>query len=225
LPKHLTRRNVVLAAGAAAASAFCVGLGNPPLRAATPSRFKQTMTTLFWVGEPSGAENAFIPNHESYWDRDWQQHYGGIDHPWERNGHLPAGFTPNENPFYVALPFGEFAADGALKTEAQLVPWYSPGLKPLLKNRWVAVRANGRDCYAQWEDVGPFGEEDFAFVFGDAALPRNALNDRAGLDVSPAVWHYLGMKENGLAAWRFVDPSEVPAGPWSEIVTASADDR
>jgi len=30
--------------------------------------FKSTMTTLFWVGEPSDADNDFIPNDVSYWD-------------------------------------------------------------------------------------------------------------------------------------------------------------
>jgi hypothetical protein len=33
------------------------------------------------------------------------------------------------------------------------------------------------------------------------------------------------MTENTLTAWRFVDESEVPEGPWTEIVTASGINR
>ncbi len=193
--------------------------------AATASDFKTTMTTMFWVGEAADAENAFIPNHESYWDKDWLANFGGVDDPWLRNGHWAAGFTPKENPFYVALPYGEFLDDGVLKTEAFEVPWFQPGLFPLLKNRWVEIRHKGRVCFAQWQDVGPCGEDDFAYVFGASRIPQNTFDAKAGLDVSPAVWHALGMTENRPTAWRFVDESEVPEGPWTEIVTVSGNNR
>jgi hypothetical protein len=65
---------------------------------------KRTWTTMFWVGEPSGKENKFIPNTCSYWDDNWQEHFGGIDDPLHRNGFYPAAFTPKQNPFYFALP-------------------------------------------------------------------------------------------------------------------------
>jgi hypothetical protein len=193
--------------------------------AATASDFKTTMTTMFWVGEAADAENAFIPNHESYWDKDWLANFGGVDNPWARNRHWPSGFTPKENPFYVALPYGEFRDDGMLKTKAYEVPWYQPGLIPLLKNRWVEIRHDGRVAFAQWQDVGPCGEDDFAYVFGPAGLPRNTFDAKAGLDVSPAVWHALGMRENAPTAWRFVDASVVPEGAWTEIVTVSGNNR
>lgn len=193
--------------------------------AATASDFKTTMTTMFWVGEPADAENAFIPNHESYWDKDWLANFGGVDEPWPRDGHWPIGFTPKENPFYVALPYGEFLDDGMLKTKAYEVPWYQPGLLPLLKNRWVEIGHRARVCFAQWQDVGPCGEDDFAYVFGASSIPRNTFDAKAGLDVSPAVWHALGMRENTPTAWRFVDASAVPDGPWTEIVTVSSNNR
>ena len=90
------------------------------------------MTTVFWVGEPSDADNAFIPNDVSYWDKEWQLSFGGVDDPEHRNGHWPAGFRPKENPFYVALPFGEFESTRGydLKPDAQDVPWYNRGLSP-----------------------------------------------------------------------------------------------
>jgi hypothetical protein len=41
--------------------------------------------------------------------------------------------------------------------------------------------------------VGPFEVDDFDYVFGATPNPRNTFDVKAGLDVSPAVWHYLGM--------------------------------
>jgi hypothetical protein len=68
---RVTRRQLVTTAG-------CV-IGSILVAEAVLLRkdmFKSTMTTLFWVGEPSDADNAFIPNNASYWDKDWQRHYG-----------------------------------------------------------------------------------------------------------------------------------------------------
>jgi hypothetical protein len=81
------------------------------------------------------------------------------------------------------------------------------------------------ESYAQWQDVGPNHEDDFDFVLGRATKPQNTFEARAGLDVSPAVWHYLGMNDNGLTALRFADAAEVPLGPWTDIVTTSGNNR
>jgi len=115
----------------------------------------------------------------------------------------PAGFTPKENPFYVALPYGEFEEDNSLKHAARSVPWYRPGVSPLLKNRWVEIRRGEQSCFAQWEDVGPCNEDDFDYVFGEAATPLNSFDAKAGLDVSPAVWHHLGMTDNGITLIKY----------------------
>jgi hypothetical protein len=217
-----TRRQLVATAG-------CV-IGASLLTEAVLLRkdmFKSTMTTLFWVGEPSDADNAFIPNDVSYWDKDWQLHYGGVDNPQRRNGLWPADFRPKENPFYVALPYGEFALTRGyeLRRDAQNIPWYRPGLSPLLKNHWVEIKFGNRTCYAQWQDVGPFEVDDFGYVFGAAPDPRNTFDLKAGLDVSPAIWHYLGMDDNEYTAWRFTDVADIPPGPWTEIVTISGNNR
>ena len=216
------RRGFLIAAGGLVTSVACPGL-ILPARAVAP--FKETMTTLFWVGEASGEENAFIPNDQSYWDQDWQDHYGGVDDPERRSGHWPADFRPKENPFYVALPYGEFTRAGKLKRRARDIPWFTDGVTPLLKNRWVEIVLRGRSCFAQWQDVGPCGENDFDFVFGNSAKPRNTFDARAGLDVSPAVWNYLGMDDNRVTAWRFVEAGDLPSGPWTEIVTTSGNNR
>src|SRR4030095_10943945 len=122
------------------------------------------------------SENAFIPN-----DQDWQSHYGGVDDPERRDGHWPADFRPKENPFYVALPYGEFTEAGDLKRQARDIPWFYSD-SPLLKNHWIEIVLDGRSCFAQWQDVGPCGENDFNFVFGDAVEPLNTFHAKAGLD-------------------------------------------
>ena len=40
-------------------------------------------------------------------------------------------------------------------------------------------------------------------------------NNKAGIDVSPAVRDYLGLKSGGKLHWRFVEFGGVPRGPWS----------
>jgi glucose/arabinose dehydrogenase len=35
----------------------------------------------------------------------------------------------------------------------------------------------------------------------------------------------LGLKDNTLTSWRFVDAVDVPAGPWTEIITTSSNNR
>jgi hypothetical protein len=212
----IARRSLLMAAGGLVTSVFCP---RAMFRARAAAGFKQTMTTLFWVGEPADSENAFIPN-----DQDWQSHYGGVDDPERRDGHWPADFRPKENPFYVALPYGEFTEAGDLKRKARDIPWFYSEF-PLLKNHWIEIVLDGRSCFAQWQDVGPCGENDFDFVFGDAVEPLNTFDAKAGLDASPAVWHHLGMNDNCITAWRFVDARDVPSGPWTEIVTVSGINR
>jgi hypothetical protein len=190
------------------------------------TKLKRAYTTLFWCGEAANADNKEITNIESYWCNDWVSCFGGVDHPQNRRGFYPADFTPKENPFYFALPFGEFNDKGTLKNEAKDVPWFQEGLigGSLLKNRWIEVRYKDRVVYAQWEDVGPFGEADFDYVFGSASIPKNRINNNAGLDLSPACWMALELKDNDVTEWRFVKADAVSAGPWTEIVSTSGVD-
>ena len=53
-------------------------------------------------------------------------------------------------------------------------------------------------------------------MFGDER-PKPSLNGGAGLDVSPAVRDYLGLKQTDVTDWRFVEFREVPRGPWSTL--------
>jgi hypothetical protein len=181
--------------------------------------------TIFWVGEDGNEENNYIPNLQSVWDDKWLEHYGGVDDPNNRNGYFPTNFTPFENPFYYALPYNDFDENGERKAEVDQVIYWSGEqgwgeLESMCKNRWIKIIKGNKSVYAQWEDAGPFGDDDADYVFGDA-LPKNELNNDAGLDVSPAVRDFLSLSDIDVVNWRFVDFSEVPAGPWTEIITTS----
>ncbi len=194
---------------------------------------RDVVATIFWVGEGADASNGFISNAESAFDGRWLAHYGGVDAPSPRQGYLPARFTPKENPFYFALPYSDLDDDGARKQNAPLViPWaasraWAPS-ESMVKNRWMRITApkTGRTCYAQWEDAGPGVYDDFQYVFGSAApsnpFPLDGLAVASALDVSPAVRDCLGVNADVLRLdWQFVADADVPAGPWTLIVTRS----
>jgi hypothetical protein len=73
-------------------------------------------------------------------------------------------------------------------------------------------------AYGQWEDVGPFGEDDEVYVFGKKN-PKSQKNDNAGIDLSPAISDYLGLNGKEKVSWQFIEEEAVPKGPWKEIIT------
>jgi len=172
---------------------------------------KDITVTVFWVGEEATDENNFIPNSQSAWDENWSDHYGGIDDPNNRISYYPKNFTPKENPFYFALPYNDFDEKGSKSIDKD---------EPIFKNRWIRIVKGNKIAYAQWEDVGPFEEDDADYVLGNSR-PINKINNNAGLDVSPAVRDYLGLKDIDIIDWQFVDFEDVPEGPWTEIITHS----
>jgi hypothetical protein len=203
------------------------GAGSAPASASSSLSFSHPgiTTTWFYVGEPADADNDFISNAPSAWDGQWEAHYGGPDTPTGRNGYYPAGFTPKENPFYFALPYRDIADSGARKPDAGNCPLKNLSSKySWCKNGWIAIRHGNKVVYAQWEDVGPNNEDDGAYVFG-SSKPTNTFDARAGLDVSPAIRDYLGIGDVSTNDWTFVSASQVPAGPWSTIVTSSLGDN
>lgn len=182
--------------------------------------------TYFWVGEPASADNEYINNLNSAWDDQWVQDFGGVDDPTKRDAFLPSGFQPHENPFYLALPYDDFQYNGTRNPDANATYWYNEKSWPLnesmVKNRWVMITHGDRTAYAQWEDAGPFQYDDIKYVFG-TSTPKNTVNKSAGIDLSPTVWDYLGLGKRGIdkISWQFVDYSDVPDGPWKNIVTVS----
>jgi len=155
------------------------------------------------------------------------------------NGYFPTSpsVRPAENPFYLDLPYDDVNNKTAFKDRCSVVPWASQypasdcknaGFS-YLKNHWVAITGpNGATCYGQIEDAGPFKYDDEAYVFG-TAKPQSKQANNAGLDVSPALNGCLGFKEldgdSDRVSWRFVDALQVPAGPWTRIVTSSPVDE
>ncbi len=181
---------------------------------------KLAMATVFWIGEVENKDNHFIANDKSAWDTRWQTHYGGIDDPDDRCGYRPCAFVPKENPFYVALPYNDLDGHGEQKDNARLIPWYTPDTKgSMLKNQWVRITRDGVTCYGQWEDVGPFEEDDVAYVFGNAKNPKNTVNQSAGIDLSPALADCLALDGMGTVIWKLVDERDVPNGPWKTTIT------
>lgn len=181
------------------------------------------VATVFWVGEQP-TENNPTPNDKSSWDTQWMQNFGGYDDPdptKRTDNYTPVGFTPKQNPFYVALPYNDCIDYNSHKPEAsRVIPWFKQKFvrsgKTVLKGQWIAIRYGNRVCYAQWEDCGPFVTDDHEYVFGNAR-PKNTSNRGAGIDISPGVRDYLGISSSGRCDWRFVDVSEVPAGPWRNL--------
>ena len=178
---------------------------------------RNVVATVFWVGELAGPNNP-VPNTRSAWDQNWQANFGGVDNPEQRDGWCPAGFTPLLSPFYCALPYNDVAHGGVHRPEAaNAIPWFwenyrGDGLS-VCKDRWVAIHHAGRVCYAQWEDVGPFEVDHWQYVFGNE-VPRPNRNQAAGIDLSPAVRDFLGLRSGAIVEWRFVADTQVPRGPW-----------
>lgn len=180
---------------------------------------RNIVTTVFWIGEKPTANNP-VPNTVSAWDRRWTSNYGGYDNPSKsaREGYIPKGFTPGQNPFYFALPYNDISRTGTKSSAREVIPWFKENFyrsgRTVLKGRWIAIRKHGKVCYAQWEDVGPFETDDWPYIFGNER-PKTKKNKGAGLDVSPAVRDYLEFPGGyGTVDWRFVDLDEVPDGPW-----------
>ncbi len=195
----------------------------PPRPGAYPWHFDIT-ATYFYIGELATKNNP-VPNTASSWDSMWDDNYGGYDDPDPRNRDpktfAPKGFTPQLNPFYVALPYNDIQKGGPRPEAAKVIPWYRRDkdgkYESVCKGMWVQIYYKGRYCFAQWEDVGPFNVDDWEYVF-KGARPRNTSNKGAGIDISPAVRDYLGI-QGGTATvhWRFVDFGLVPGGPWARF--------
>ena len=185
---------------------------------------KNITSTIFWIGEDASSDNGNISNLPSAWDENWTTNFGGVDTPDERNGYNPKAFIPKQNPFYVALPYNDLDEEGDKKEDIlSFIPWATKSDNPtqsICKNRWVKIIKDDKIAYAQWEDVGPFGEEDSNYVFGDADV-ANSINENAGIDLSPAIKTYLNLKDIDKVSWSFVEDTDVADGPWREKITIS----
>lgn len=196
-----------------------LALASPPSVSLVDWKWKAAIATVFWVGEDAAPDNGFITNVTASWDLDWVASFGGVDQPHSRCGFRPCAFTPKENAFYVALPYDDLTEEGIRKRGAAVVPWNRPSAKMSLLNRWIAAQAGDAVCYGQWEDAGPFENDDAAYVFGDAPEPRNKRGVSAGIDLSPAMRDCLGVGPVARVMWRHVEAEQVPDGPWKQTIT------
>lgn len=202
------------------------------------------VATTFWVGEIFDPLAEDGSQRISTYDSQWFESYGGCDGVWHgdtcatearsaADHFFPTAMTPRENPFYLDLPFDDINDERAFAVRDDVVPWASQAPYSghrqdrsfsYLKNRWVEIEHDGAVCFGQIQDAGPGEYHDSAYVFGhDDARPANTRYGGAGLDVSPALTGCLGFAEldgqSAIVDWRFVDADDVPAGPWSLIVT------
>ncbi len=236
-------RFVALFAAAAVALAACsTGSARPQSR--QYPWHTDIVSTTFWVGEildPSASDGSQVI---STYDANWQANYGGCDGvvthgvcQAERrdvsNGFFPPAMTPRQNPFYLDLPFDDVNNPAAFAMRANVIPWANdPGYAgraddpnfSFMKNRWVQLSKDGHVCYGQVEDAGPAVYDDAAYVFGPAR-PANTRFNGAGLDVSPALNGCLDFSTldgaNDRVDWRFIEQSNVPAGPWTRTATTN----
>jgi hypothetical protein len=201
------------------------------------------LATTFWVGEvvhPKAEDGS-----QSTYDSKWIQSYGGCDgtaSPACRsetrtasNGYAPTTVTARENPFYLGLPYDDINDEAAFKERATVIPWANDSgyagkstdrSFSYMKNRWVRIRKDGRECYGQIEDAGPGKYPDKAYVFSnDDARPVTKTYKGAGMNVSPALNGCLNFKEpdgdGDRIDWQFIDDSAVPDGPWKSLITTS----
>jgi hypothetical protein len=204
------------------------------------------VSTTFWVGEifdPNASDGSQVI---STYDTNWYANYGGCDGVISSNkcdtevrtaanNYFPLRMTPKQNPFYLDLPFDDVNNSSAYAQRGQVVPWasspaYAPYIKDpnfsLMKNRWVELTKDGHTCYGQIEDAGPGEYDDTNYVFGSSdARPQNTRYGDAGLDVSPALNGCLAFADldgdDDHLSWRFIDAAQVPAGPWTRLVTTT----
>ena len=87
--------------------------------------------------------------------------------------------------------FAQLSAQDRWALDDKAREWLPPGWhrpnkdgKPVsaCKDRWIEIKnAKGDVCYAQWEDVGPNGDDSPGYVFGD-----NKPGNVAAISLSPA---------------------------------------
>jgi hypothetical protein len=214
---------VALSFGLGSCAVAKAAVGDQPAAALSYPLHRNVTATLFWCGETAGPDPALVSHTSSAWEPDWVGGFGGVDDPGNRTGWFPAGFIPTESPFYVSLPYDDLDAQGQRKPSAAGIPWAEAGVpagQSIVKNRWVRVSAGARVVYAQWEDAGPFGDDDFGSVFGTGS-PEGQLDPPAGIGLSPALEQGLGLTGPSPVDWQFVDDRDVPPGPWFVVVTTT----
>lgn len=166
---------------------------------------KDIEASTFWVWEWADASNGYISNVASAWDKDWYSNFK----KW------------TENSFYIALPYNDFNESGERRKDVINIPWYNKSIKSnesVVKNKWVKVEYNWKVAYGQWEDVWPFHEDDFSYVFW-TSKPKNKTLLNAGIDLSPDLSKFIWFDWSWKVNWSFVSDDCIPKWDWTKIIT------
>jgi hypothetical protein len=221
------RQRVLLGAGIAvmiaAAAVATAAITRPSSESGYPWH-PSTTASVFSPNEDASADNAYISNAQSAWDKDWRKH------------------APSENRYFVAVPYADYLDSGKFNPANVRIPWHQRNIRGRseMKNRWVEVtRTVGQRtlrAFGQVEDVGPSDQRTSAavsdpdYVFGPPGhdpsgpilvKPKNTFGLRAGIDLSRRLARALHIRGSGTVSWRFVEGNEVPRGPWTDVVTTS----
>ncbi len=166
---------------------------------------KDINASTFWVWEWADASNWYISNVQSAWDGLWYEHFKN----W------------TENKFYIALPYNDFDANWNRRKDVVNIPWYNSNIKStesVVKNKWVKVEYNWKVAYGQWEDVWPFHEDDFNYVFG-TSKPKNKTLLNAWIDLSPDLANFIWFNWSWKVNWNFIADNCVPKWDWTKTIT------
>lgn len=101
-----------------------------------------------------------------------------------------------------------------------VVPFVAlPAVKALGRLVRLVNPLNQRACFAFVLDVGPWNENDDAYVFGTSRPgaesgkdTRGRKTNHSGIDLGERVWMLLGMKDNTCVEWCFYDGACAPTG-------------
>ena len=118
------------------------------------------------------------------------------------NDFFPTQMTPKQNPFYLDLPV----------------------IDRSLKNRWVQLQKDGVPVMARSRT--PVRRSTTTPPTSSATpVPRTPGSTAPASTSRPALNGCLGFSQlNGASDrvdWRFVEQSDVPAGPWTRIITTN----
>jgi len=99
-------------------------------------------------------------------------------------------------------------------------PIFMPGIiptKPRMNLLWIVNslenQYGNRSCCTQWEDCGPWMNDDWEYVFGKKR-PKATRNGAAGIDLSPSIRDYLGVSPGNKVQRRFVEEGQVSCCRW-----------
>lgn len=114
---------------------------------------------------------------------------------------LPGGKTASGWIINNSVPFVALPSHAALRLWVRV---WNPAVED-------PETGSAKEVRALVLDVGPWNENDDAYVFGEARPQAESGTDGfgrktngAGIDLGEAVWQALGMKDNTEVSWEFV---------------------